>query len=70
MGHERSNAALIVRAVNSHDDLMAALEEVRQACLFDEDNNQIGVTTEPHISEVLFEKICAVLAKAQSDDPG
>ena len=37
------------------------LEKVRRACLFSEDDGEIGVTSDPHISEELFDDICNAL---------
>jgi hypothetical protein len=41
--------------------LERALLKVREACLFADDDNQIGVTTEAHIPDELFAEICAAL---------
>ena len=41
----------------------ALLEDVRASCLFADDDGFIGITTDPHIDERLFDKICGFLAK-------
>ena len=43
-------------------ELVGALEQVKQRCLFEEDLGAIGVTAEPHIDEKLFSDICTALA--------
>lgn len=48
-------------AKEKHGEVLALLEEIKQACLFPEDGNQIGVTNEPYISPNLFNRICKVL---------
>lgn len=45
-------------------DLYAALVQVREACLFGDDDGSIGVTSEPYISMELFAAICTALSKA------
>lgn len=45
----------------------ALLSDVREACLFDDDDGIIGVTTDPHIDERLFDKICAALNPEPAD---
>lgn len=42
------------------------LQQVREACLFIEDDGEIGVTTEPHISEELFKAMCECLPKREN----
>ncbi|KKM23553.1 hypothetical protein LCGC14_1614050 [marine sediment metagenome] len=59
--HAQANARLIAAA----PDLLAALEDVRQSCLFSDDDGTIGVTPDPHISDRLFDKICDAIAKAR-----
>ena len=49
------------------DRLKTILEKVKQTCLFDEDDGQTGVTTDPHIGERLFNEICEATAKAKGD---
>jgi hypothetical protein len=43
-----------------------ALTEVREACLYAEDDGSIGITQEPHIDDELFSRICALLTGAKS----
>lgn len=43
------------------DRLAALLEQVKQACLFDDDDGQIGITEEPTIDLELFDEICKAL---------
>jgi len=45
-------------------DLIALLTEVRDACLYSEDD-YIGVTNEPHISDDLFSRICDAINAAK-----
>lgn len=44
--------------------LADALEAVKQACLFADDDGTIGVTQDPHIHSELFDQICAALREA------
>ena len=44
-------------------ELVGALEEVRQACLFDDDDGQIGVAEDVVIPLELFSRICTALSK-------
>jgi DnaJ-class molecular chaperone len=44
-------------------EMKAVLEEVKQACLYVDDDNNIGVTVTSHISHELFDRICSVLNK-------
>ena len=62
-GIDKANASRLAAA----PELLEALERVRQACLFSEDDGQIGVTADPHIDERLFNEICAAIAKAKGD---
>jgi hypothetical protein len=65
---DKANAQLICEAVNNLDALLEAvgvLENVKQACLFSDDDGGIGITTEPHIPEELFDNICSSLAKLE-----
>ena len=55
-----ANKTLFIAAL----ELLAALELVKQACLFADDDGQTGVTGEPHIPEDLFANICAAIARA------
>jgi len=48
------------------DDLLKVLEEVKEACLFTDDFG-IGVTTDPHISEELFDKILMALSTTKGE---
>ncbi|KKL13516.1 hypothetical protein LCGC14_2524970 [marine sediment metagenome] len=49
-------------------ELAGALEQVRQCCLFsDDDAGPIGVTTDPHIDEQLFKDICTALATTPAE---
>jgi hypothetical protein len=57
------NAHLIAAAPEMYE----ILEGIKEACLFDDDDGQIGVTTEPHITEDLFKDICRTLAKARGE---
>lgn len=43
------------------ETLRNLLEEVKQACLYGEDDNTTGVTEEPHIPIELFGRICDAL---------
>jgi len=56
----RSNAVLIACA----PVLLALLTEVREACLYPEDDGAVGVTQEPTIDEDLFARICAAVSTA------
>lgn len=47
-----------------NEDLLALLTEVRDACLY-EDDDFTGVTQEPHISEDLFDRICSAINAAR-----
>jgi len=60
------NARLIVTAVNAYEPMLAALEEVKQACLFGDDDGGIGVSEEPYISAALFAEICRLTKEQQS----
>lgn len=42
-------------------NLLDLLIEVRNACLFDDDDGQIGVSEEPTITHDLFDRICAAI---------
>lgn len=44
-----------------YNEAISLLREVRDACLFDDDDGQIGVTEEPTISADLFGRICECL---------
>ncbi len=58
------NARLIAAA----PELLAELQAVRDACLYTDDDgtgDYIAVTSEPHISEDLFDRICAAINKAE-----
>lgn len=57
----RANANLIAAA----PDLFGLLREVRDACLYPEDDDEIGITEEPTIDADLFGRICAALRKAE-----
>lgn len=41
--------------------LRGLVREVRDACLYDEDDGTIGVTSEPTIDSDLFDRLCAAL---------
>jgi hypothetical protein len=47
--------------MSGNADIRDLLIEVRDACLYAEDDCRIGVTTDPHISEDLFARICDAL---------
>jgi hypothetical protein len=44
-----------------HQKAIAALIEVRDACLFSCDFVGIGVTEDPHIPSDLFDEICNII---------
>lgn len=53
----------LTQAEIDRDAARAVLREVREVCLFSEDDDRIGVTEEPRIDSELFNRICAVLPK-------
>lgn len=64
-GGSGPEAAVNARLIAGAPDMLEALKAVRDNCLFADDDNQIGVTQDPHISEFLFSEICAALNKAE-----
>lgn len=57
------HAALMALTVQQKqlDDANALLEEVKQQCLYGEDDGTTGVTDEPYIPPELFARMCAHL---------
>ena len=55
--------AFLLRDEAEKQTMVGLLERVRQACLFSEDDGQIGVTTDPHIDAQLFSDICTALSQ-------
>lgn len=51
------------RRLEEAEKMAIVLEKVRQACLFADDDGQVGVTEDPHISSYLFYEICETLNK-------
>lgn len=64
-GQAEEFAAFIVRAVNSHEALVAVLTEVREQCLFDDDDG-VGVSEDVVIPSELFDRICAAIKAAEA----
>lgn len=67
-GSEKANAAFIVRAVNCHDDLVAALDKTRELvgqCAVD------GFIDADHLTELYTNNaaISAVIAKVRGEKP-
>ena len=56
-----ANLPAILAALREREAMRAALEAVKEACLFAEDDGAIGVTQEPHIDDELFGRICSAL---------
>lgn len=57
---QKANAHLIAAA----PDMLAALKEVREQCLFDDDHG-IGVSEDVVIPAELFDRVCDAIAKAE-----
>lgn len=66
--YEDASADVVARQVAA-PELLEALTEVREACLYPEDDGQIGITSEPTIDSAMFGRICAAIAKATNSDP-
>ena len=60
---ERSEAMLELTTLQSKSAaLVDTLTQVREQCLFADDDGQIGVSSEAQIDSRLFDEICAALA--------
>lgn len=45
-------------ALRKAGEMEAALSDVRESCLYAEDDGTVGVTLEPSLGEALFDRIC------------